>query len=798
MSFSTKVKNKLKNGSWYPFYNSFYEKCKIDSHMILLESRSGRALESNILSILKELCKEAYKEYELVLSVHKSSEKEIEEKLAKNSISGVRFVHTGSISYYKALSSAKYLVNDTSFPGRFIKKDGQIYLNTWHGTPLKKMGRDNRPEKVTMGNVLRNLLDSDYIIFPNEFMEEKMSGAYMLDTLYRGTVIREGYPRNDIFRQRPDQSMKSDAGFADKTLITYFPTYRGIFNQVELSKYMKTLSDDLALWDSQLSDNEVLLIKLHPFLHGHEYFDHYKHIRSFPTEWDTYEGLNLCDALITDYSSVFYDYANTGKKIIFYAYDRKEYENGRGMYEDIENYPFHYTEKASEVIPLVHTEGGTPDEDFMQRYATYEDGHGTEKICRFVFMGEDCCRLHKYNGNGKENILIYGGDLNQNGITTALFSMLDNLDIEKYNYFISFRMLSVLKNPERLDQIPDNIGIYPLASEMNMDVLTGFALYLKMHGHANNAVDKRIHTAYKREWKKHYGATEFASVIHYNGYEAYITSTIQEAPCERIIWVHNDMVNEICTKGNQNLYLLREAYNTYDHVIAVSQDIYDATVKGIGADQAKVSVINNCHDYNRVISRSDEDIVFQGDTKCNVALDKLISVANSNDDKFISIGRYSPEKGHERLIDAFSTYWSSHPDTWLIIVGGTGELYEETTQYALASSASGHIITILSMQNPMPLLKKCNLFILSSFYEGRPIVLMEAATLGVPMMTCDVNGCHGFMTEYKGKLLNDSVDGLIEGMNLYNEGMISPLNVDFDEINKTSAVQIEKLISSRR
>ena len=370
MSFLNKVKKKLKNGSWYPFYNSFYENNSLDPRMILLESRSGGALESNILSLLKELSREPYQNFNLVLSVRKNAESEIKEKLRKNSIQGVSFVHTGSVSYYRALSRAGYLVNDSSFPGRFVKKEGQIYLNTWHGTPLKKMGRDNRPEMVTMGNVLRNLLDSDYIVFPNRFMEEKMSGAYMLDSLYRGTVLREGYPRNDIFRQKPDLSMKERADFAGKTLLTYFPTYRGIFNQVERQEYMETLSANLALWDSQLNDDEILLIKLHPFLHGSESFDGYRHIRAFPTDWDTYEGLNLCDVLITDYSSVFYDYANTGKKVIFFAYDRAEYESTRGMYEDIETYPFHYTEDAAEVVPYAHADGGTPDEAFMEKYAS--------------------------------------------------------------------------------------------------------------------------------------------------------------------------------------------------------------------------------------------------------------------------------------------------------------------------------------------------------------------------------------------------------------------------------------------
>ena len=78
-------------------------------------------------------------------------------------------------------------------------------------------------------------------------------------------------------------------------------------------------------------------------------------------------------------------------------------------------------------------------------------------------------------------------------------------------------------------------------------------------------------------------------------------------------------------------------------------------------------------------------------------------------------------------MNAFNTYQASHPDTWLIIIGGVGTLYEDAVAHAKSLAASDHIILIYSMQNPMPVLKNCDLFLLSSFYEGRPIVLMEAA-----------------------------------------------------------------------
>ena len=127
MQLVTKIKKKLKRGSWYPFYNFFYENVSLDNRLILLESRSGSALESNILAILKELNKDDYKRFQIILSVRGQVEKAIRKKLQYYHLHVDKMIHTGSPHYYYYLSRAGYLINDTSFPGRFIKKDGQIY-----------------------------------------------------------------------------------------------------------------------------------------------------------------------------------------------------------------------------------------------------------------------------------------------------------------------------------------------------------------------------------------------------------------------------------------------------------------------------------------------------------------------------------------------------------------------------------------------------------------------------------------------------------------------------------------------
>lgn len=799
MRFIDKVKKKLKNGTWYPFYNSFYERAAPDSRMILLESRSGKALESNILAILKELQTEPYRSFRLVLSVHADAAEEIAEKLRQYSIHVDKIVRTGSIAYYYALGRAGYLVNDTSFPGRFIKKEGQVYLNTWHGTPLKKMGRDNRLEMVTMGNVMRNLLCADYLVFPNLFMEEKMADAYMLRGLYRGTVLHEGYPRNDVFcgaRRNTVPEIKKE--WQGKRLFAYLPTFRGLFDRVEEEGYLLTLKDSLRKWDAGLSKEELLLVKLHPFVRAKIDFAGYVHICPFPKQWDTYEGLSVCEALITDYSSVMYDYANTGKKVILYAYDRAAYEESRGLYEDISAYPFQYAERPEQVPDFLHEEGGEASEEFLLKYATYEDGKGACKICRQVFLKEDCCRKAQFSGDGKENVLIYGGDLGQNGITTALYGMLGGMDLEKYHYYISFRMSSVREHPACMQRIPKNAGVYPLASEMNMDLFTAAALMCRMKlGWDFSWVRKRIERAYQREWRKHYGASVFRHVIHYNGYEAYIISLLQRAPCTRTIWVHNDMEQEIRMRGIQNRYLLKDAYRSYEHVVAVSGDILDS-VYSISGRRDNVQVIENCHDYRSVLKRAEGEVLFDSNTDSNVSLERLKEILDSDAVKFINVGRYSPEKGHRRLIEAFAEYWRMHQNTYLLIIGGLGDLYEETVELAEATEASDHIVLMRSVSNPMPVLKRCDLFLLASHYEGLGLVLLEADTLGVPVMSCDVKGPRGFMKKHGGILLEDSKEGLIKGMELYAEGKARTLHVDYEQSNRESVKKTEALIDDIR
>ena len=501
MSAWTKIKKKLKSGTWYPFYNTFYEKTRIDPYTILLESRSGRGMESNIFAILRELNQEEYRKYSIVFACRSDYKASVEKKLQHYGLKVDKLMKFGSISYYRMLSRAKYLINDSTFPGRFIKKDGQIYLNVWHGTPLKCMGRDNVEERYSMGNVMRNLLMSDYLLFSNVFMEEKMRGAYMLDNLYKGQYIHECYPRNEIFfHPEKGEALKKEFGFENLQVSVYMPTFRGKADAVDSQDSVKEMQGYLDILDQRLNEKQLLLVKLHPFVGDALDLSSYQHIQKFPEGYDSYEVLNMCDVLITDYSSVMYDFANSGKKIILFAYDIEDYAGSRGMYEDIRNYPFPLVRTPQEVAELLQTPADQLDEALRQKYGTYEHGSGIKKLCHHVILGENCCATASAVGNQKKNVLLYAGDFQQNGITTSFLNLMKELDKEEYNYFISYRMNSLKEAPWRLDCLPQDANVYPLGSEMNMDVVTAICqgLYMNPHQTACPRLRKRVEKAF---WK---------------------------------------------------------------------------------------------------------------------------------------------------------------------------------------------------------------------------------------------------------------------------------------------------------
>ncbi len=386
--------------------------------------------------------------------------------------------------------------------------------------------------------------------------------------------------------------------------------------------------------------------------------------------------------------------------------------------------------------------------------------------------------------DGKKRTVIYSGSLKQNGITTSLLNLMSYLDEDEIKKCcITFRSDSIAENsidPEKLRQL---VNIIPIQdkTQYTFSELISYWLYFKRNI-SFKPVKNRIDRLYKREWQRIFGCIPTECAVHFTGYEYGMINLFRSFEGRNVIFVHNNMPAEIKQRKNQHFLTLKTAYEEFTKVALVTEDMLRPTIEITKGTDENFAIVPNCHDYRSVLARAEFPIEFQPETQSNVTIQELEQLLSSDKMKFITMGRFSPEKAHMRLMKSFERFCEECPQSTLIIIGGRGELYEETVEYAKKSKCE--IVVIKSMQNPMPVLKRCDLFILPSRYEGLGLALLEADTLGLPVFATDIPGPRGFMNMNGGTLVPDTSGGILDGMHLFASGRISIMNIDYDVYNK--------------
>lgn len=321
------------------YYTKVCKKHEIIKKQVLFESYQGATMSDSPYYMMLELAKD--KDYKIYFSVDKYIYKECLRRIEKLNLD-ICIIKKYSRKYQFVLGTSEFLVTNVSFPPYVIRRNEQKLLNTWHGTPLKTLGKSMKYGIQDMSNMQRNFLQSTLLLYPNKYTMECMMKDYNLMDLYTNKVMISGYPRNTIFRDTEKaKEIKKQLGLSKIEQIAYMPTWRGATStSLEIKTQLKQIEFILSEMDSILSDNQKCFVNLHSLIHNKINYSKYKHIDSFPSNMDNYEFLNSCDVLITDYSSVFFDYSITRKPIALFTYDLEEYSQQRGMYLDIQNLPF--------------------------------------------------------------------------------------------------------------------------------------------------------------------------------------------------------------------------------------------------------------------------------------------------------------------------------------------------------------------------------------------------------------------------------------------------------------------------
>lgn len=781
----------LKN-TWYAWW---YEKGKIREHWVLLESKNGEDLGSNILRIAEALEGEEFQDYTCYLACNKKEMPHARALLGSCHADRINLVECGSLRYFYLLASAGFLFTDTSFPRRFIKKQGQVLVNTWHGTPFKKFGRDVLAGAYSMGNVQRNFLMADYVVCASPFVRETFADAQNLEQLYKGKYLYAGQPRNQVFfQEKTAPDIRKKLGLEEKRIYCYLPTWRGAEKagqtQEARLRQAERIREILGTLDAGLGENEVLYVRLHPFVGQILSFEGFSHVKPAPQKLDIYELLAAADCLVTDYSSVFYDYANKKDgKVIFFPFDREEFKEERDCYLSYEELPFPVAGTVESLLLELRSPKAYDDREFLRQYCPYDGKEAAKKLCQRILLGKEVSGILEEapKGNGKSNLLFYVGGLGGNGITASFLNLMANADREHYNYFASFQTEHFKKNPLRVGILPEFVRAVPMSQGWFLTLSEAAAAALSYRFRINcGFVRRTLEKFYKREYDRNFGGADFAWCIHYTGYERKVTGLFLQAPCRKGIFVHSDMVRELETKQNHSEGLLREAYRGYDFVAAAGKSAYDS-VLALGGDKKRLRLVENCHDYRRVEKKSREEIRFDEDTVSSHSLEELKAALQKTGPKFVTVGRFSVEKGHDILLDAFARYHKEAPDSMLVIIGGGGECYEETRRRARNLGLEDCVFLIKSMANPMPVEKACDLFLLPSRYEALGLSLLEADTLGLPVICTDIPGPADFVREHGGYAAELSAEGLYEGMKAWERGGILPLHVDYEAYNRRAA-----------
>lgn len=442
----------------------------IQENMVVLEAGQGKNVNGSMFAVLREICTNPkWKDLKPVFVVTKDTE-----EAAKNRFEfygyKVQLVIRNSKEYKQILATAKYLLTDNSFPPYFNKRDEQVYMNTWHGTPLKTLGKSDIKNAKSLANIQKNYLMSDYALFPNEFTENVFMKDYMLENIFTGKVVLSDYPRNSIFyNQDWAKELRAKLDLEGKQLIAYMPTWRGTGRSADVTIQKEILEKYFQEIDGKLNDNQIFYVNLH-FLVG-DIMDYaaYKHIKPFPKEYETYDFLTLCDMLVTDYSSVFFDFAVTGRKVVLFAYDLEEYMRDRGTYFPVEDLPFPIVDDTDGLIHEINEERASADmQEFLTTYCNYCVPDVPSRVLDLMVNGnqEGLC-VRDGENNGKEINLVYGGKLRNKELNRSLIKYLQKESAEKQdkNIVLCFPG-NINKNTVAfLSEVPENVNYLALITK---------------------------------------------------------------------------------------------------------------------------------------------------------------------------------------------------------------------------------------------------------------------------------------------------------------------------------------------
>ena len=603
-------------------YAHYYDDLAIIPNTILFEVRDGQSFTDSPYAMYRQMVNDARFEDYTFYWVY--SDKVVLKEAMSNLpvIKNTQFVKRNSDDYLRLLASVQYLITNSTFQSFYTKKEGQIYINTWHGTPLKTMGFDIPDNPFASQNVLRNFLMADYLISPNAHTTKMYLQSYKLDGLYDGQILESGYPRIDLSFNVPVEEIYAKlqlAGVAldfNRKTILYTPTWKGQ-NLSNPTLDMEQMIAELSYIRQHVSNEYNFLVKVHPFVYP--FVKDREELAGIlvPDYYDANEMMAVTDILITDYSSIFFDFLATNKTILFYSWDKDLYSHDRGMYFEESELPGPILSTVEEVVAAIDNldeveKAIAPNYMRMKEMMVpYDDGQATERYINAIFFNDISDKItYPAITKDKYRIILFPSTLKDNGITTSAINLLNNIDYDKYDVTViaqNLRNAVALKN---LNKINKNARIifrfgWPIYTmqEVYIDQL------LK-----NRSVTKELEPlypkkAYQREVRRLTGCSHFNVSVDFSGYSYYWAKFMVEMDADRkVIYQHNDLYAEAKARYFIDLRGAFSLYKWFDVLLSVSPTTRDVNRAKLSeyADADKFKYCINTIDTSRILDGTPE------------------------------------------------------------------------------------------------------------------------------------------------------------------------------------------------
>ena len=435
---------------------NFYYKCPVEKNTVLVFGL-GTHVRGSMQYVLDELNHdEKFEGYRIYVRTREHTDDLVKEYIRERGWARTETLPTG---YQKKLETCQYLITESYFPYNWLKKPEQVLIDLWHGTPLKNLGvLKSGPKSHRSPVQQKNFLCTDYFLYPNVYTRDVMHDSYKIETLMPGKALMMGYPRTAGMLKISDERKRqilAEAAPNGETLFAYMPTFRGYLSDEETIEREKAFLDYL---DTQLDDNQILYVNLHHHIGAGLDFTPYKHVRKFPPLIDSYELLTVTDALISDYSSVFFDYLVLGKHIILHIDDYDTYLQDQGLNMDIRDLPFDLAETKEEVAAMLKAGKQYDDSEFRRDFCAYDSPDNPERLCRLFAGDEEGLCLEDLPKNEKPKVLVYSTEFECERATKVLREFAVNADKDKAELWIG------------CDEWKTNVNVdaaYPLLHEVS-------------------------------------------------------------------------------------------------------------------------------------------------------------------------------------------------------------------------------------------------------------------------------------------------------------------------------------------